>query len=177
MQTSLIGTVTPEEVLSHTHATSEFLCSLNANIFDIRFGSFRLRDMDTNTILLDLERDFEPQTEETRFISYNFPPEFLNLRTVGSLIYFSVGEYPVSNFRMIERHYFKDRLVQNYDFTIDFMIPRTINSREFIYTLPELTEVEKEDIMLSPRETKSDSFFFADGQLIMHVRAEYDYSG
>lgn len=173
----MIGSVTPDEVLAHTQATTEFLCTLNANIYNIRFGSFRLRDMDTNTTLIDLERDFEPQTEETRFIPYTFPSEFLNLRTVGSLTYFSNGEYPVSNFRMIERHYFRDRLMQNYDFNIDFMIPNTINSREFIYTLPELSELEKADLIANPFEVKSDSFFFADGQLIMHVRAEYDYSG
>ena len=29
---------------------------------------------------------------------------------------FTVGDKPVSNFRMIERHYFRERLLKNFDF-------------------------------------------------------------
>jgi len=168
---------TPEAVLSFTEPCSEFLCPLSANVYDIRFGNFRLRDMDSGNVLFELERDFEPQTEESRFIQYSFPPEFLSLRTIGTQSYFSVGDQPVSNFRIIERHYFKNELLRSYDFNIDFLIPNTVNSREFIYELPELSQEQMMDIIVSSWQTKSDTFFFANGQLIMHVRAEYDYTG
>lgn len=171
------GRVTPEEVLQFEKPCSEFLCSLDANIYDIRFGGFRIRDLDSHQILFNLEREFEPQTEDTRFIRYSFPPQFLDITTLGTAITFSVGPQPVSNLLMIERHYFKDHLVKSYDFSFPFCIPNTVNTWEHIYELPRLSHSEKEEIVQNPWESKSDSFFFVDGVLIMHTRAEYDYSG
>ena len=48
-------------------------------------------------------------------------------------------------------------------------------SKEHIYEFPTLTEAECEDMIKSPFDTKSDSFYFVDGKLIMHNRAEYSY--
>lgn len=31
-------------------------------------------------------------------------------------------------------------------------------------------------MIMNPGSTKSDSFYFVDGQLVMHNRAEYDYA-
>ena len=36
----------------------------------------------------------------------------------------------VENFRMIERHYFRDRLIKSFDFTFGFVIPNSSNSWE-----------------------------------------------
>lgn len=168
---------TPEVILGLTEATSDFLCSLSDNVYDIRFGSFRIRDMENNQCLFEIERDFEEASEDTRLIQYSFPPEFLLLRNLGTTIHFSVGEIPVSNFRMIERHYFRSNLLQSYDFTVDFMIPNSVNTTEFIYDLPTLPKDLFIEMVSNPYETKSDSFFFVENKLIMHVRAEYDYSG
>jgi len=55
---------------------------------------------------------------------------------------FKVGPKPVKNFRMIERHYFKDRLLKGFDFNFKFCIPNSVNTWECIYSLPELTEEE-----------------------------------
>ncbi len=33
-----------------------------------------------------------------------------------------------------------------------------------------------DEMVASPAETRSDSFYFADGKLIMHNRAEYSYT-
>ena len=133
--------------------------------------------MESNRCLFEIERDFEEATEDTRLIQYSFPPEFLQLRSLGTSIHFSVGQMPVSNFRMIERHYFRSTLLQSYNFGIDFMIPNSVNSHEFIYELPVLPEELAIEMISNPYETKSDSFFFVQDKLIMHVRAEYDYSG
>ena len=35
---------------------------------------------------------------------------------------FRVGNQPVTNFRMIERHYFKGRLIKSFDFEFPFCI-------------------------------------------------------
>ena len=168
---------TPEVILGFTEATSEFLCSLADNTYDIRFGTFRIRNMENNQSLFEIERDFEEASEDTRLIQYTFPPEFLMLRSLGTTIHFSVGPLPVINFRMIERHYFRSNLLQSYDFTVDFMIPNSVNTHEFIYDLPIIPKDLMIEMVCNPYETKSDSFFFVENKLIMHVRAEYDYSG
>lgn len=62
---------------------------------------------------------------------------------------FSVGSEPVPNFRMIERHYFRDRLIQSFDFTFGFCIPNSTNSWEAIYHMPKLSERESKCLSLS----------------------------
>ena len=78
--------------------------------------------------------------------------------------------------RATERHFFKDRLIKSFDFDFGFCIPNSINSHEDIYDVPPLSEAEIADMVAHPFETRSDSFYFADGALIMHNRAEYSYS-
>lgn len=169
--------VSPADVVAFTAPTSEFLCPIEANVFDIQFGNFKIRDAESGVVLLDIERDYQSFTEESRFIQYSFPPEFLSIRTVGMTLSFSVGARPVHNLRMVERHYFRERLLQSYDFSVPFCIPNSKNTWEAIYSLPELSPDEIQEIVENPFLTKSDSFFFVEDALIMHTRAEYDYSG
>lgn len=77
---------------------------------------------------------------------------------------------------MIERHYFKDKLIKSFDFNFPFCIPNSVNDWENVYDLPNFTKEEIDDMIRSPYETKSDSFYFVDDELIMHNKAEYDYS-
>lgn len=51
-----------------------------------------------------------------------------------------MGDKPVSNFRMIERHYFRERLLKNFDFDFGFCIPSSRNTCEHIYEFPQLSE-------------------------------------
>ncbi len=53
---------------------------------------------------------------------------------------FTVGEKPVNKFRMIERHYFRDRLLKSFDFEFGFCIPNSKNTCEHIYEFPQLGE-------------------------------------
>ena len=76
---------------------------------------------------------------------------------------------------MVERHYFRGKVIRSYDFTFGFIIPNSTNTWEFIYDLPTLTPEEMQEIIAAPWEVKSDSFFFADGKLIIHNRAIYNY--
>jgi len=78
---------------------------------------------------------------------------------------------------MIERHYFKDRLIKSFDFTFGFCIPNTTNTWETIYEMPTLTKAQETEMIENPFETRSDSFYFVDNELIMHNRAEYAYTG
>lgn len=76
--------------------------------------------------------------DQVRCISYDFGAEFLDLQTVGTTLQFSVGPEEVSNFRMIERHYFRDILIKSFDFNFGFCIPSSTNTWEAIYDLPVL---------------------------------------
>ena len=52
---------------------------------------------------------------------------------------FVVGDKPVNNFRMIERHFFRDRLLKTFDFEFGFCIPNSKNTCEHIYEFPTLS--------------------------------------
>ncbi|CAK5021586.1 unnamed protein product [Meloidogyne enterolobii] len=119
----------------------------------------------------DDEKTFTP-----RFIRYYFKPSFLRLRHIGATMEFVVGDKPVSNFRMIERHYFRDRLLKSFDFDFGFIIPNSRNSCEHIYHMPRLSDSLIEEMLNNPFETKSDSFYFVDNRLIMHNKADYCYA-
>ena len=76
---------------------------------------------------------------------------------------------------MIERHYFRDELIKSYDFEFGYCIPGSVNTWDAVYNVPALKESLIEQIINNPNETSSDSFYFANGQLIMHNKGKYMY--
>ncbi|CAK73598.1 unnamed protein product (macronuclear) [Paramecium tetraurelia] len=177
--------VTTEYVRSLNGITQDFLCPVNANIYNIQFLKFRIRDMDSGQTLFEVERDQDEEPienlppeyqDEARRIKYHFGPQFFELKTVGAQLTFSVGNQPVKNFTIIERHYFKDHLLRSYEFSFPFCIPNSTNTWEHIYTIPEIDEAMRQEMIDNPFQTKSDSFYFVGEQLVMHNKAEYDYS-
>ena len=53
---------------------------------------------------------------------------------------FCVGPSEVPKFRMVERHYFKGRLIKSFDFEFGFCIPNSTNTWEAVYDLPPLED-------------------------------------
>ena len=49
--------------------------------------------------------------DKIRIVRYQMGPAFLNLGMIGTNLTFKVGNMEVPNFRMIERHYFRDILI------------------------------------------------------------------
>jgi hypothetical protein len=174
--------ITIDYVKSLNKPTDHFLCSLSDNIYDIKFLSFRVRDLDSGFTLFEVEDTGEreeielPENDENRIIKYHLGSDFLSLTNLGTSLTFSVGVKPVKNLYMIERHYFKDKLIKSFEFKFDFCMPNSINNWETIYTIPELPEDLKEEMINCPWETTSDSFYFVDNNLIMHHKAYYNYS-
>eukprot|EP01105_Mastigella_eilhardi_P010399 TRINITY_DN2422_c0_g1_i1.p1 TRINITY_DN2422_c0_g1~~TRINITY_DN2422_c0_g1_i1.p1 ORF type:complete len:242 (+),score=66.11 TRINITY_DN2422_c0_g1_i1:39-764(+) len=175
-------TITPAEVLKLTAPTTGFLCPVTANTYGIDFVEFRIREMESNTVLFHVQKDpsapAEPMVEDDscRFIKYDFGHKFLTYKTVGTTLTFKVGPKEVPTFRMIERHYYHNKLIKSFDFKFGFCIPNSTNEWEVIYELPKLSKAEVEDMITHPYETKSDSFYFVGDQLVMHNKAEYAYS-
>nr|XP_040036787.1 protein unc-119 homolog A-like [Gasterosteus aculeatus aculeatus] len=178
--------VTPEDVLGLQKITENYLCSPDENIFNIDFTRFRIRDMETATVLFEItkppaadkageKRDVDPNAG--RFVRYQFTPAFLRLRQVGATVEFTVGDKPIENFRMIERHYFREKLLKSFDFEFGFCMPSSKNTCEHIYEFPPLSEDIIREMVLHPYETQSDSFYFVDNKLVMHNKADYSYNG
>ena len=111
----------------------------------------------------------------TRVIRYHLGPDFLNLQTVGLTLNFGIGPKEIKNMEMVERHYFRGEVIRSYSFKFGFVIPNSNNSWEFIYDLPQFSQEKMQEIIDAPWEVKSDSFFFAEGKLIIHNRAIYNY--
>uniref|UniRef100_A0A8C9RTD6 Unc-119 lipid binding chaperone c n=1 Tax=Scleropages formosus TaxID=113540 RepID=A0A8C9RTD6_SCLFO len=165
----------------------DYLCSPEDNIYNISFSRFKIRDLESGAVILDIKKHCP--TDETgeikdvidlnagRFIQYHFSPAFLSLREIGATLEFTVGSKAVNRLRLIERHYYRDQLLKSFDFEIGFCIPYSRNTCEHIYTLPELDPDTGlfADMIASPFETRSDSFYFANNTLIMHHKAEYSF--
>lgn len=108
-----------------------------------------------------------------RKIKYVFSEDVLRLPAVQTTLIFSVGAKEMQGFRMIERHYFRDQLVKSFDFKFGFCIPSSVNTWETVYDMPPLSESLIEDMIANPYETKSDSFYFVDNNLMMHNKGMY----
>jgi len=183
---------TPEDVLRLTKITDNYLCKPEANIYDIDFTRFKIRDLESGAVLFEIAKpvdnvdgdgDKGGDGEEVidpnagRFVRYQFTPQFLKLKTVGATVEFTVGDKPVNNFRMIEKHYFRDKLLKTFDFEFGFCIPYSRNTCEHIYEFPTLPDELVKEMIESPFQTRSDSFYFVDNCLIMHNKADYAYNG
>ncbi|PIO65570.1 GMP-PDE, delta subunit [Teladorsagia circumcincta] len=138
--------VRPEDVLRLNSITQDYLCKPSANIYDIEFTRFKIRDLDTDQVLFEIEkpsddaseREDQP-TEAARYVRYRFSEDFLHLKRVGATVEFVVGSKPINKFRMVERHFFKDRLLKSFDFEFGFCIPNSKNTCEHIYEFPHLS--------------------------------------
>ncbi|GAA6096726.1 protein unc-119 homolog A isoform X1 [Tachysurus ichikawai] len=169
------------------NVSKHYLCSPEDNVYKIEFTRFKIRDMETGTVLFEItkppalesaedrRKDLDPNAG--RFVRYQFTPAFLRLRQVGATVEFTVGDIPINNFRMIERHYFRGRLLKSFDFEFGFCIPSSKNTCEHIYEFPPISEELMKEMIRYPYETQSDSFYFVDSKLVMHNKADYSYSG
>ena len=190
--------ITPEIVREYKGFTPKFLCPLSSNIYNIKFKRFKVRDIETDFVLFDVSddsdegNDKENMPEELkdenlkiiedediykspRMIRYHLGPDFLDLKNLGSSLTFSVGDKPVKDFLMIERHYFNEILIKSFEFKFDFCIPNSVNTWEYIYTVPEIDPKLKQQMIDEPWHTRSDSFYFVGEELIMHNKAIYNY--
>lgn len=190
--------ITPDVVRGYKEFTPKFLCKLEANIYNIKFKKFKVRDIESDFVLFEVSDDspdgdaskkldeeetkkiYEQEEKDIykspRMIRYHLGPDFLDLKNLGSSLTFSVGDKAVKDFLMIERHYFNEKLIKSFEFKFDFCIPNSVNTWESIYTIPEIDPVVKQQMIDEPWHTRSDSFYFVGDKLIMHNKAIYNYS-
>ena len=123
--------------------------------------------------------DFDPSAnfdpDSLRRIDYKFESDVLMLPRIQTKLKFKVGRKKVRNFRMIERHYFRNRLIKSFDFTFPFCVPGSVNTWFSEYELPPMDQALINEFVKRPFETESDSFYFVGNELIMHNKARYHY--
>lgn len=95
--------ITPDDVLRLPKITETYLCTPEANVYDIDFTRFKIRDLDSGAILFEIakplttdnldvdnaDKNAENSDEAVdpnsgRFVRYQFTPQFLKLKTVGA---------------------------------------------------------------------------------------------
>jgi hypothetical protein len=169
---------TPESILGMDKPTDAFLVKLEDNTYGIRFKGFKLRDCDTGEVYNEFsatniyELDYFAEHE----LIYRFPHRLLKSKTIGSNLTLVVGENIVEKLDLIERHYIDDVLVANYHFKFPLFMPNSENNIEFIYSVPNLSDVSKKKLANGELiEAKSDTFIFVKGKLTIHRRANYYY--
>ncbi|RYY72240.1 hypothetical protein EON63_21175 [archaeon] len=97
------------------------MCPLSANTFGIDFLSFSISDYQSKKVIFevgkdspapqDIAVDFSSLGEDMyRKIKYTFSEDVLRLPLIQTSLVFSVGAVALNGFRMIERHYYKDKV-------------------------------------------------------------------
>lgn len=174
------STLSLEEIRNLEAPTEDFLCKPEDNTYGIEFVYFKIRNANNNQVLFEIRK---PESEigkkaahPVRFVQYQFGPNFFKLSTIGTTLEFRVGPQPVKKFLMIEKHYFKGMLIKSYEFEVPFCMPNSQNSLEAVYELPQFGPELEEEMIKSPFETVSDSFYFVEGKLVMHNKAAYSYA-
>ena len=111
--------ITHDIVKSYTAFTPKFLCGLDANIYDIKFKRFKVRDIESDFVLFDVsddsEENKEPESNESkeareenlkkieeediykspRMIRYHISTDFVDLKNIASTLTFTVGKKEV----------------------------------------------------------------------------------
>lgn len=99
-----------------TAPTEDFLCKPEDNIYGIEFVFFKIRNAINNQTLFEIRKPEgevgKKVTQPIRFVQYQFGPHFFKLSTIGTTLEFKVGDKAVKKFLMIEKHYFKGKLIK-----------------------------------------------------------------
>ncbi|KAG3280584.1 hypothetical protein H1C71_007552, partial [Ictidomys tridecemlineatus] len=134
-----LDTIRPEHAWCLSRVTEDHLSKPEDSI---DFTRFRIRDLETWTVLFEMAKpcvsDQEEEEEEEeggegdvtagRCVRRQFTPAF------------PLGDKPVSNFPETEGHYFRGRLRENSDLGFGFGIPRSRNTCERIHEFPQPSE-------------------------------------
>lgn len=183
---------TIDEISALTRPSEDYLCNLRDNSFCLQFLAFRLSDAETNEIYFQLENEElssaamliddanigeeeKKYIKEARRIEYVFPKKVLEREHISSFVRFKVGDRPVNELVLLEKHFYKDELLKEFKFTFPFCAPDSTNTWEFVYSLPKLTPTQAADIIANPNIVTSDTYLFVEGKLIIHNKVFYTY--
>ena len=142
--------VSIDQVKQMKTASEKLYCRLSDNKV-ITFGHYMIKDYDSKEVLVEINEEMQGAvhmlalaqeeagvvTLDDRTIQYSFGSKFLEYKTLSLKLEFNiVTDEPVKDLLLVERHYFRDRLLINFEFKFPFCMPNSKNDCEFIYDLP-----------------------------------------
>jgi len=173
-----VPAVVPEDVLSLSAPTEGFLCPEDHSQ-NIQFQTFQIRNDQTTLfeVKASMEDYYTKMTDPDglRKVHYELSEDVLRLPRVSTRLQFRVGDAELKDFRMIERHYFRGRLIKSYDFHFGYCMPHSTNVWDADYDVPPLENDVILAMIANPFESQSDSFYFVAGHLVLHNKAFYKY--
>ena len=172
--------LTEEEALKMEKPLDHFLVKLEDNIYGVKFNGFCLRDVESKKVYHEYypKDEYELDYFADHMLDYPFPNDILKgQKHLGTKLNIAiVGDKPVPNLILLERHYIGGKLAANFRFNFKMFPPKSKNEVEFIYVIPKLSdEVEEKLKKGEDVHAASDTFVFVAGKLIIHRRAKYTY--
>ena len=171
---------TEEQALKMEQPLDKFLVKLEDNVYGVKFNGFCLRDIESKKVYHEYypKDEYELDYFADHMLDYPFPNDILKgQKHLGTKLNIAiVGDKPVPNLVLLERHYIGGKLAANFRFNFKMFPPKSKNEVEFIYVIPKLTdEVEEKLKKGEDVHAASDTFVFVGGKLIIHRRAKYTY--
>ncbi|KAL1110304.1 hypothetical protein AAG570_008381 [Ranatra chinensis] len=171
------GPIRPEDLLDMYQASRSFLCPLEANIYGLDCCEYTLTDMDTGNLLFTTASIPNPDDpldiNAGRRLNCRIKPGYLQARKIKATALYSIGEIPINEIRLIERFYFRNMFLWGFDFIVGNGVPYDMKSVDLIYRMPKLPHHLVREMVYAPYATMSDSFYFADGNLVLHRKSRY----
>lgn len=113
--------------------------------------------------------------DEMRKRDYNFPISFFDAKYISTYLKIKVGDLEVKNLVLVENHYFEDKKIASFKFTFPFAVPNSTNTWEYVYEIPQI-EPEFIDLLKNQKaKNYSDTFFFVNGEIILHNKSVYRF--
>ena len=182
--------ITQDYVKSLSSFTDKFLCEIDDNKF-IKFTNMSLKTIFYNQLKKDylrLELNFDANKineeiiqkskeikdiyKNPRMIRYHLRKDILDNDLKLCLKYKNESNIGFI-LKMIEKHYFQNEVIYSIEYNLGFCMPNSTNQQEIIYKFNSLKEINN---IKGPFEIKTDTFFFANDNLIIHNKTLFYFS-
>eukprot|EP00892_Ulva_mutabilis_P002050 jgi/Ulvmu1/11846/UM081_0004.1 len=144
-------TVTPAEIRKIDVPTQEYMCTLYDGR-NLNFLEFDILDDQSGAEFYRVEReadsvdgseDVAPEIEELiRHVHYTLPSAMLRCERIKTRLKFALRAPQVEDLLLIERHYFKGKLVRNYENSFRPDGSASTQIWEVTYDMPQYSEQE-----------------------------------
>ena len=105
--------------------------------------------------------------------TYDFPESFFDAKYISTFLKIKVGDHEVRDLVLIENHFYKDKRIASYKFTLPFCAPNSVNTWEYVYDIPKLPQEYIQNLISGNAKNTSDTFFFVQGKMILHNKSDY----
>jgi hypothetical protein len=146
----LKGDFSIDDARNLKQAAPKIYCTLGDNTV-MRFGAYSVKDPDSGVTLVAISgeenklQDEYARMRETsnqltfddRVVKHEFSRHFFLLKRLElNLEFHVVSKEPIKKLVLIEKHYFKDKLLSEFEFPFPFCMAGSTNTWQYTYELP-----------------------------------------